>query len=247
MKYAIIAAGEGSRLTKEGLNDPKPLVRVAGECLIDRLLRIFTDNDAEEIVVICREGEGADDPMVRVRKHLEQIEKEGLNGKHIPLRFIVKNTPSSMHSMFELSSMVQDSKFIATTVDTIFNEQDFASYVKTFTTSDVDALMGVTDYIDDEKPLYVATDDELHITGFLDADPDKQCHYISGGIYGLTPVCVETLQRCIESGQSRMRNFQRNLVSDGLQLSAHPFSKVLDIDHVTDIAKAEEFLTTTKK
>ena len=32
MTYAIIAAGEGSRLAAEGLNVPKPLVRVAGEC-----------------------------------------------------------------------------------------------------------------------------------------------------------------------------------------------------------------------
>ena len=32
--------------------------------------------------------------------------------------------------------------------------------------TDADAFMGVTDYIDDEKPLYVRTDDKLGITGF---------------------------------------------------------------------------------
>ena len=39
-----------------------------------------------------------------------------------------------------------------------------------------------------------------------------------------------------------MRNFQRALVADGLRLQAWPFSKVLDIDHADDIAKAEAFL-----
>ena len=39
-----------------------------------------------------------------------------------------------------------------------------------------------------------------------------------------------------------MRNFQRALVRDGLRLQAFPFSKVLDIDHASDIAKAERFL-----
>jgi hypothetical protein len=39
-----------------------------------------------------------------------------------------------------------------------------------------------------------------------------------------------------------MRNFQRALVADGLQLKAYPFSKVLDIDHASDIEKAEAFL-----
>ena len=105
---------------------------------------------------------------------------------------------------------------------------------------EADGLMGVTDYIDDEKPLYVATDEALRITGFLD-----QCEcpkYISGGIYGLTPKSIDTLRRCIERGESRMRNFQRALVTDGLRLKAYPFSKVLDIDHATDIEKAEEFL-----
>jgi hypothetical protein len=39
-----------------------------------------------------------------------------------------------------------------------------------------------------------------------------------------------------------MRNFQRALVADGLLLKAYPFSKVLDIDHASDIEKAEAFL-----
>ena len=41
MKFAIIAAGEGSRLQQEGVALPKPLVHVGGEALIDRLFRIF--------------------------------------------------------------------------------------------------------------------------------------------------------------------------------------------------------------
>ena len=44
MKFAIIAAGEGSRLAAEGIQEPKPLVKVGGECLIDRLIRIFQED-----------------------------------------------------------------------------------------------------------------------------------------------------------------------------------------------------------
>jgi hypothetical protein len=40
-----------------------------------------------------------------------------------------------------------------------------------------------------------------------------------------------------------MRNFQRGLLRDGLKLKAWPFSKVLDVDHVSDIQKAEAFLS----
>ena len=44
------------------------------------------------------------------------------------------------------------------------------------------------------------------------------------------------------NGMSRMRNFQRQLVADGLHLGAYPFSKILDVDHASDIRKAEAFL-----
>ena len=89
MKYAIIAAGEGSRLAAEGIQEPKPLVRVGGERLIDRLIRIFMQHDAEEIVCICN------DRTYTVAQHLSDLQRDGLQGRPIPLRFIVKSTPSS--------------------------------------------------------------------------------------------------------------------------------------------------------
>lgn len=235
MKYAIIAAGEGSRLVQEGVAAPKPLVKVGGEMLIDRLIRVFMDNNASEICVICNEQ------MTAVAEHLKQIAEAGC----VPLKYLVKSTPSSMHSMWELSKWLKDEPFVLTTVDTIFRENEFKAYIAAFEqmigAGKCDGLMGVTDYIDDEKPLYVATDEDLNITGFLDACDHPK--YISGGIYGLTPKSLDTLRQCIERGDSRMRNFQRALVSDGLKLKAYGFSKVLDIDHASDIQKAEDFLT----
>ncbi|WP_288056344.1 sugar phosphate nucleotidyltransferase [Xylanibacter rodentium] len=238
MKYAIIAAGEGSRLAAEGVESPKPLVKVGHERLIDRLIRVFMDNDAEEIVVICN------DITTEVSFHLVKLQQDGLEGRPLPLRFIVKSTPSSMHSFFEISRMLGDGPFCLTTVDTIFREEEFARYIAAFseavTSGKCDGMMGVTDYIDDEKPLYVDTDDSLGITGFLDRS--DTCRYISGGIYGLTSTAIETLCGCMERGESRMRNFQRALIADGRRLKAWPFSKVLDIDHATDIKKAEDFI-----
>lgn len=240
MKYAIIAAGEGSRLASEGLTVPKPLVKVKGECLIDRLIRIFASNGADEIVVICNEQ------AVAVQKHLQELELEGLNGKLIPIRHIVKTTPSSMHSFYELSALLGNEPFILTTVDTIFNEKEFVNYVASFENElrdgRAEGLMGVTDYIDDEKPLYVKTADDADlpvISAFLDSDDTHECRFISAGIYGLNHAALDTLRRCMAEGQSRMRNFQRALITDGRKLLAYPFSKVFDIDHVSDIAKAE--------
>ena len=234
MKYAVIAAGEGSRLTKEGNTTPKPLIEVKGERLVDRLLRIFEAQGASEVAIICNEQ------MTEVKHHLLAVQQN----YRLPLRLVVKSTPSSMHSMWELSKWLDDGPFVLTTVDTIFREEEFDAFVQTFSglleTGGADGLMGVTDYIDDEKPLYVSTDDDLWITAFLD-----QCdhpRYVSGGIYALTSRSLTTLHDCVANGEQRMRNFQRGLLRDGLKLKAWPFSKVLDVDHVSDIQKAEAFL-----
>lgn len=231
MKFAIISAGEGSRLAQEGVQLPKPLVQLNGMAMIDRLIHIFAKNGAEQVVVIIN------NEVAQTKEHLALLKKVS----EVPLEVIVKTTPSSMHSFYELSTYLKDDKFCLTTVDTIFREEDFSRFIEAFKASDKDGLMAVTDYIDDEKPLYISTDEELNITGFHDArTPD--CRYISGGIYCLTPKSIDTLQRCMENGMSRMRNFQRQLVADGLHLGAYPFSKILDVDHASDIEKAEAFL-----
>lgn len=238
MKFAIIAAGEGSRLAQEGIADPKPLVKVCGERLIDRLIRVFSANGASEIVVICNDLS----PMVL--QHLQNIQQAHFKSQSVPLRIVVKTTPSSMHSFYEISQHLTDDVFCLTTVDTIFDEREFSDYItllKQFVGQDnLDGLMGVTRFIDDEKPLYVATDSEENITGFY--DDMNGCHLVSGGIYGLSPQEIVTLRNCIERKESRMRNFQRSLISEGRKLKVFEFTKVFDIDHAVDIEKAENFM-----
>lgn len=238
MKFAIIAAGNGSRLASEGVSSPKPLATVGGEKLIDRLIRIFMQNGATEVVVICN------DKMTEVSEHLITLQNDGLNGHTLPLRFIIKSTPSSMHSFYELSKYLKDEPFILTTVDTIFNENEFAQYIKAFKTEiekGVNAFMGVTPYIDDEKPLYVKVAEDNNVTAFLDEQQDGVKH-VSGGIYGLTPQTINVLENCISSGEKRMRNFQRALIKDNLCVKAYSFSTIFDIDHASDLQKANSFL-----
>ena len=145
-----------------------------------------------------------------------------------------------MHSFFEISKFLDDAPFVLTTVDTIFDEREFADYVRCFRQEQKAALMGVTDYIDDERPLYVETDRQQNVIAFHDhAD---HCRYISAGIYGLQPTAVFSLNNCIARSEKRMRNFQRALIADGYPVKAYPFSQVFDIDHATDISKAAAFL-----
>lgn len=231
MNYAIIAAGEGSRLVQEGVQLPKPLVNLCGTPMIKRLIDIMMSCNPESLSIIVNEQ------MTRVREYLESLTLP------VPFRLVVKTTPSSMHSFYEVSRHFGSGKFVLTTVDTIFRPEDFRKYVEAFEADDnADGYMAVTSFIDDEKPLYIDVDSRMRITAFADK-PFPGVKYISGGIYGLRPQALEVLRHCMDSGVSRMRNYQRALVEAGEDLKAYPFPKIIDVDHAGDIATAEAFLS----
>lgn len=230
MKFAIIAAGEGSRLASEGVKSPKPLIELQGVPIIERLVELFARHNATSISIIINEQQPA--TLALLKKLQEKF----------PINIAVKDTPSSMHSMHELKPWLQgDEKFCLTTVDTLFHEKEFTAFLAELEKDEGDGMMGVTSFVDDEKPLYIAADSNMQITAFCDTK-ESGTVYISGGIYGLSPKALCTLQRCMEQGVSRMRNFQRALIADGLHLRAYPFKKIIDIDHADDIVKAEQFL-----
>lgn len=237
--FGIIAAGDGNRIKEEGSLLPKPLVEIEGKPMIGRLISLMENCGANSISVIVNSD------MPDVWNYLQGL----VPALNCELKMISKKTPSSMHSFYEiLNIMKPEDKFIVTTVDTIFRGDDFKEYAEFFTNSDkdIDGVMGVTSYIDDEKPLFVETDNKGYITGFKDkvtiSPSTSNSMLISAGIYGLRQSAIPVLNECIQTGVNRMRNFQRKLVEKGLNLKAYDLGKVLDVDHLTDIEKANSFL-----
>ena len=222
MRFGIISAGEGSRLASEGFSQPKPLVPICGVPMIERLIRIMNACGAQRIAVIVN---GENPETVSLLKSL-------------PVDLVVKKTPTPMHSLMELAPFLEGESFCVTTVDTVFSESRFRLMMDEFSANPFDGLMGVTSLIDDEKPLYVGTDSEMMITGFHDSQ--DECRYVSAGIYALKPQALDVLRGCLESGQTRMRYFQRQLLEAGMRLKAFDMGQVVDVDHVSDVARAQE-------
>jgi NDP-sugar pyrophosphorylase family protein len=231
MDFAIIAAGKGKRLQQEGIARPKPLVELNGVPLVDRLIRIFLDCEAGSVSVIINEE------MEEVRRHLQGMRLP------VPFHLVVKSTPGSMHSFFHLSPCLKEERFCLATVDTVFKEEEFRDYIRAFRREEADGLMAVTEYIDDEKPLYVNTDPAQTILSFTD-EAGEGSRYASGGIYCLKRPALRVLEKAIGLNDLRMRSYQRRLLAEGLKLKAYPFSKMIDVDHAGDIDKAERFLNT---
>ncbi len=231
LHFAIIAAGEGSRMVQEGVAVPKPLVDLDGRPMIRRLIDVMAAQDPASISVIVNEQ------MTQVAYYLRSLSAT------VPLRLVIRTTPGSLHSLAAVTEGLQG-KVIATTVDTIFRPDEFAAYADSFARArDVDALMGVTDFIDDEKPLYVDTDLHMRVTAFTDTPPASGARYISGGIYGLDEAALSLARRCCDCGVTRMRDYQRSLLVAGLRVEACAMTKIIDVDHAADIEAARQLLS----
>jgi NDP-sugar pyrophosphorylase family protein len=230
MHAAIIAAGEGSRLRTEGVGISKPLIRVCGEHMIDRLIRCAIEARAESLSVIVNEE------MHDVRAHCERLTLP------LPFNLLVQSTPSSMHSLFALAPFLRDGPFYFTTVDAIFHETEFKQFLESAQRQDADGVLAVTDFIDDEKPLSVGMDDDWRITAFCDSIGTRA--FVTGGIYYFSPRIFDLIPAALNAKIVRLRNFLRMLIDRKFNLHGYAFSKIIDVDHAADVGAAEEFLRT---
>lgn len=234
MNFIVIAAGCGSRLSDEGIAVPKPLVDLDGQPMIGRLLDIFAMAEARRVCVVVNSGNP------EVNKYLESRQ----SFVSYQLDVLTRDTPGSMYTLREaIAAMPVDEPFVATTVDTVFAVRPFMDYVRKWEkeNADYDGLMGVTRYVDDEKPLYIQVTPDMTIKGYYDAPTDRtDC--VSAGVYGLRPEVLSIIDRCVAKGATRMRDFQRELVAVGHRLRAFDLGVVIDVDHAADIEAARDFL-----
>lgn len=225
MHYAILAAGNGSRL---GSIAAKPLVTIGGETLVSRMLGVIAARpDVDSVSVITN-------------SRLPEIERR-LRSLSLPfdLCVIPAETLSAAHSLQKVMAHIpRGEKVVALTVDTVFSPEDFNEYVNEFNLmTDADALMAVTRYVDDEEPMFVEADDSAHIRAFADF-PSGAAEYVSAGIYGLTEAAREVLDRGIRCGVNGLREFQRSLLLSGLNVRAMEFGTVIDVDRPHDLDQA---------
>ncbi|WP_134091534.1 NDP-sugar synthase [Olivibacter sp. XZL3] len=236
MDFAIIAAGEGSRLAKSGYPYPKPLARLNGIPLIERLIAIFAANGAETIHIIVNEESAS------------LVDFLASYGGKVPIRVVQKSTESSLHSFYELLKDIPTvNELCATTVDTIFREEEFRSYLQAFQgDKKLDALMAVTPFVEDESPLYVEVNETGDVVAFTDTKAGEAGILVSGGIYALRRKALQCVDKAINNKVERMRNYQRLLLTERLSVKAFIFNKIIDIDHLADLHLAEEWLNEEK-
>ena len=232
MEYAILAAGQGSRFVKEGETAPKPMVDILGRPMIERLIRVLMECDAESIHIATNSA------MTGLSEFLEDLKEK----EHLPLVIKPIVSDNSYYSLVQAASGIKG-RFIAMTVDAIFPTAEFKAYVKRCAEAPEDVMvMGLTEYIEDESPLYARLSAEGK--GIVDyrygGEPFPGTPIVSAGLYGITD---SALQKAAENKYPEsLSDFQRILaVKDHYKVEPFVFSIAFDVDNTRDRLHAEQF------
>jgi len=217
----IIAAGEGTRLRADGFRVSKPMVRVAGRPLIDHTLERFRAASIHKLSIVINEA--SDDCRQWLEQHTGDFD----------LDMVIRSTPSSYATFRLVADRLADAPAVITTVDTIMPVDQFETFVASASRFPDDAVvLGVTDHVDDENPLWVTLDTSngriRHIGGGGGS-------HVTAGLYWLPARRPAAPAKDF----ARLRDYLGALVAGEQPVYGIVLSGVFDIDRARDVAAAE--------
>jgi NDP-sugar pyrophosphorylase family protein len=229
MKAAIISAGVGERLALGGIDTPKPLLQVGGRPMIARIIETAARLGMSSVACIVNDVQPA------VAEFLQSTSWP------LPLELKIKTTPSSMESLFCLEPFLRQEPFLLFTVDAVFAFSALREFLsKAADLNHGSGVLALTDYIDDEKPLWVRLDKQGKIIAM--GHEARGSRYVTAGFYYFNPRIFELIDTARSQKLTALRQFLGLLVSRGYGLYGLPGPKAVDVDYPEDIQKAEEFL-----
>jgi len=229
MRAAIIAAGLGERLLAAGINEPKPLVRVAGRPLIEHAITAIADAGIDRIACIVNEFTNGIEAHCRAAFPALNFD------------FVRRTTPSSMESLFALAPLLSGARFVLLTVDSIFAPTTLRHFIAgAQARPQADVVLGITAFVDDEKPLWIRIDASGRVVALgSDAVP---CEYVTAGLYVFEPRVFAEIDQARRAGCTALRQFLGHLLARGYRIEADLVGKTVDVDRVEDIRIAEDFI-----
>jgi len=228
MKAGIFAAGMGSRFQEAGWRQPKPLIALHGKPLIAHVLENLFQAGIEEVDLLLNK-EPLSDPVDTYVRALPEASR---------VRIWRKTTRTSYESFCFLMDRIGSPPFLLSTVDTIFPVDALKDFlvIRSYP-STCRLALAVTDWVHDEKPLWVEISEEGKILKIGESVSRKES--VTAGLY---LVLQELAEPATEKPFAALRNFLVDVVGKGGEVWAKRFPMALDIDCPDDIRMAESLL-----
>ena len=245
LQGAIIAAGRGERLRRNGEDIPKPLVHIDGETLLTRQARAMMRVGAREVLAIVN----SETAGIIARDRIELPDN---------LRLMVRDTANSMESLLALGEALAPGNFLLATVDAIIADAEFAKFIEQaralITKSEVrgfDGILGVVKWHGEKKPLFakIVADREIVALGDDEAPPRRRRTrggakrsrgkvMVTAGVYLLPTSIFAFADNARRAQLSALRRFLGMLIDNGIRLGAVELADVIDVDEAADLAAA---------
>lgn len=229
MRVALIAAGLGERLRQAGFLEPKPLVPVAGQPLIDHVLGAVSAAGLCDVACIVNAKSRGIEEHCHTR------------WPQLQFQFVRRSTPSSMESLFTLSSLLGSGRFLLLTVDAIFHPAVLQEFVCAASERiDAHAVLAVSSFVDDEKPLWVriASGGRISALGPEAAGGGL----VTAGFYVFDAVIFDEIDAARRLRLSALRQFLAHLLARGYRVYGERVPKTVDVDRPEDIRAAAAFI-----
>jgi NDP-sugar pyrophosphorylase family protein len=224
----VIAAGEGSRLSRSHPAVVKPLVPIAGRPLSHWIAGTLQAAGARGLTVLTNSRGGAVPPSL-------QAAFPGF-----AFDFVTADTASSYESFRLVSRRLaeREESFLISTVDALVPAGDVARFWTECRAARADAGLALTAHVDDEKPLWADVDEAGLVSAI--GDDARTRRRVTCGLYFMTRDAAARLPE--PSAHARLRDYWRTLVASGARVSGPTLSKTLDVDRPEDVIAAEAFL-----
>jgi len=227
MHGLILAAGAGSRLVNSGLVTPKPFLEVGARTLVDRAVAVLDDLGASTLTCLVREEHA--------------VAAAALVGARA--RIIPCATPSSLHTLALGFAALPPGPVFCTLVDSVMRTEDWRR-VFAVTAADLaagaDAVITVTPFADDERPLYVTRGPGGRVDRVTDLPILPVC--VAGGVYGFGEEARTLTTDLLRRGRSRLRSLLTLMVALGLDVTSTMVERIVDVDRRADLDAARELL-----
>jgi len=223
MQGLILAGGRGSRLAADGVETPKAVVEVGGRPQAVNLIETFAELGCETITCMIREGITIESPGPAVVR--------------------VCRTPSSLHTLVLGLGHLPPGDVFCSMVDTVMPTADWAHVYATSCralANGTDAVLAVTPFIDDERPVFAACSDDQRVTSI--GDETVMPPRVTGGVYALGQRARVAALAALAAGHSRVRVLLAGLVRQGYDVRAVEIAKIIDLDCRDDLEGANAWL-----
>ncbi|HVA77424.1 MAG TPA: NDP-sugar synthase [Candidatus Binataceae bacterium] len=221
---AIIAAGRGERLRASGgATLPKPLVELGGAPMLVRQTRAMLAAGAAEVLAVINHETAALAAKIELPDQL---------------KIIVRDTESSMESLFTLGEALSPGHFLLATVDAVLPPAEFVRFAReardATAADDCDGALAVVKWRGDHKPLFT----RVSPSGLIEELSERPAPIVTAGIYWLPTTIFALVEKARAQRLAAMRAFLAMLLANRFRLRAIEVSGAIDIDEAADLEAA---------